>query len=97
MNAPVPNITNHPHRSRDAAALAALLLAAAGLAPTGGCSNAGEGALRGAGLGALGGLGIGSIFGSAGAGAAIGAIGGGLGGWVLADQNERSARRSNYW
>jgi len=72
-----------------AASSAALILLVSG-----GCSNAGEGALSGAGLGALSGLAIGSLSGNAGAGAAIGAVAGGVGGAVIGDQNERADRRS---
>ena len=68
--------------------------AAAVLLVSGGCNNAGEGAISGAGLGALGGLAIGSLTGNAGAGAAIGAVAGGVGGAVISDQNERADQRS---
>jgi hypothetical protein len=60
-----------------------MLATAAALA--GGCNNAGEGAVSGAAIGALAGLGIGSLTGS----------GGGGGGAVLGDQNERRERQSN--
>ena len=56
---------------------------------TGGCENAGQGAVSGAAVGSLSGLAIGSLTGSAGKGAAIGAIAGGLGGAVIGDQNRR--------
>jgi hypothetical protein len=62
------------------------------MATTGGCNNAGEGALSGGALGALAGMGIGSLFGKMGAGAAGGAIIGAVGGAVLGDQNQRNAR-----
>jgi len=56
---------------------------------SGGCSNAGEGAVSGAAVGALSGLAIGSLTGGAGTGAAIGAVAGGVGGAVIGDQNRR--------
>lgn len=65
-----------------------LALAAFMIIPCG-CENAGQGALSGAGIGALSGLAIGSMTGSAGEGAAIGAIVGGVGGAVVGDQNRR--------
>ncbi len=64
------------------------LVAAASL--SGGCNNAGEGALSGAALGALGGLGIGSLYGDMGKGAAMGGIIGAIGGLILGDQNSRN-------
>lgn len=59
---------------------------------SGGCENAGQGAVSGAAIGALSGLAIGSLTGSAGAGAAIGAVSGAVGGAVIGDQNERRSQ-----
>ena len=70
--------------------LAIAMLCLAGLTLSGGCENAGQGAVSGAGIGALSGLAIGSLTGSAGKGAAIGAIAGGVGGAVIGDQNRRN-------
>jgi hypothetical protein len=77
-------LSARPHRA--CATLA--LIAAATL--TGGCNNAGEGALSGAALGALGGMGIGSLYGDMGKGAAMGGIIGGIGGLILGDPNARN-------
>lgn len=76
-------------RTRTAILLGLFLVCAAG---TGGCNNAGEGALSGAALGAGAGAIIGSLYGGVGTGAAIGAVAGGLGGAVIGDQNDRRSR-----
>lgn len=83
-------------RSRRGAmiALAGGATALAGL--SGGCNNAGQGALSGATLGALAGMGLGSLTGDMGKGAAAGAIIGGVGGAVLGDQNQRRDSRRSY-
>jgi len=84
------------HAAR-ASAIAGLIIGAGAL--SGGCNNAGEGALTGAGLGALVGMGLGALSGNMGEGAAAGALIGGAGGAIIGDQNERNerynTRRSN--
>ncbi len=79
-------------KSKSAPLAAGTLLFVLLASATGGCSNAGEGALSGAALGALAGMGLGSLTGSMGQGAAAGAIIGGVGGAVIGDQNGRQER-----
>jgi osmotically inducible lipoprotein OsmB len=80
---------------RAVARTALVLGLAAAAAFSGGCNNAGEGALSGAALGAGLGAVIGSFTGSSGRGAIIGGAAGALGGGVLGDQNARNARNNN--